>query len=78
MSEQVVEEMEDLGQPAPDGELVHWMEPKPLTVGPAGVSAAAAGAFALGVVATLAVLALTHWLGPERVVELPRRRRMRS
>jgi hypothetical protein len=75
MSEQVVEEVEDLGQPAPDGELVHWMEPKPLTVGPAGVSAAVAGAFALGVAATLGVLALTHWLGPERVVELPRRRR---
>jgi hypothetical protein len=75
MSEQVVEEVDDLGQPTPEGELVHWMEPKPLRVGPAGVSAAAAGAFALGVVATVAVLALTHWLGPERVVELPRRGR---
>ena len=75
MSEQVVEEVEDLSQPAPDGELVHWMEPKPLTVGPAGVTVTAAGAFALGVVATLAVLALTHWLGPQRVVELPRRGR---
>ena len=75
MSEQVVEEVEDLGQPSPDGELVHWMEPKPLTVGPAGVTAAAAGAFALGVVATVVVLALTHWLGPQRVVELPRRGR---
>jgi hypothetical protein len=74
MSGQVVEEMEDLGQPAPDGEIVHWMEPKPLTVGPAGVSAAAAGAFALGVGVTLAVLALTHWLGPERVLQRPGRR----
>ncbi len=74
MSEQVVEEVDDLGQPTPEGELVHWMEPKPLRVGPAGVSAAAAGAFALGVVAT----ALTHWLGPERVVELPRRGRRSS
>jgi hypothetical protein len=74
MSGQVVEEVEDFGQPAPDGELVHWMEPKPLTVGPAGVSATAVGAFALGVVTTLGVLALAHWLGPERQVELPRRR----
>jgi hypothetical protein len=76
MSEQVVEEVEDFGQPAPDGELVHWMEPRPLAVGPAGMSATAAGAFALGVVATLAVLALSHWLGPNRVIEL--RRRMRG
>ncbi|MDB5435440.1 MAG: hypothetical protein JWR47_1697 [Phenylobacterium sp.] len=72
MSEQVVEEVDDLGQPGPDGELVHWMDPKPLRVGPAGVSATAAGAFVLGVATTLAVLALTHWLGPERVLQRPR------
>ena len=77
MSEQVVEEVDDLGQPTPEGELVHWMEPKPLRVGPGGVSATAAAAFALGVAATLAVLALTHWLGPARGVSAPRQRRRR-
>jgi hypothetical protein len=55
----------------PNGELVHWMGKKPLTVGPAGISAAAAGAFALGALVTLAALALMHMLGPER--ELRRR-----
>jgi hypothetical protein len=75
MSEQVVEEVDDLGQPAPDGDIVHWMDPKPLRVGPAGVSATAAGALVLGVALTLAVLALTHWLGPERVLQRPRWRR---
>ena len=72
MSEQVVEELDDLGQPGPDGDIVHWMDPKPLRVGPAGISAAAAGALVLGVALTLAVLALTHWLGPERVLQRPR------
>jgi len=74
MNEQVIEDVDDLGQPTPDGELIHWMSRKPLKLGPAGISAAAGAAFTLGVIATVAVLALTHWLGPEREVELPRRR----
>jgi precorrin-3B methylase len=74
MSEQVVEEVDDLTQPAPDGELVHWMDPKPIQVGPGGVTAAAVGAFALGVGVTLAVLALSDWLSPERVAEVRRTR----
>ena len=74
MSEQVIEEVEDLAQPAPNGELIHWMDPKPVTLGPAGISATAAGAFMLGVATSVAVLALLHWLGPDREVELPGRR----
>lgn len=50
---------------AANGELVHWMEAKPLRVGPAGVSIAAVGGFALGVGATLAVLALSDWLSSD-------------
>jgi hypothetical protein len=69
--------VDDILPQEPNGELVHWMEPKPLTVGPAGISAAAAGAFALGVAAAVTVLALMHWLGPERELALPRRRRSR-
>jgi hypothetical protein len=57
----------------PNGELVHWMGKKPLTVGPAGISAAALGAFALGAAVTLATLALMHMLGPERELRLRRR-----
>jgi hypothetical protein len=75
MSEQVIEEVDDLEQPAPDGELVHWMARPPLRVGPAGVSVTAGAAFTLGIVAAVATLALMHWLGPERVVETRRRSR---
>lgn len=64
---------DDLGPVEPNGEVVHWMAPKPLSVGPVGISAAAAGGFALGAVTAVAVLALLHWLGPEREVETPRR-----
>jgi hypothetical protein len=62
MSDYVEDGLAEDGEP----DIVHWMEPRPLTLGPGGVSAAAAGAFALGVAATLAALALTHWLGPQR------------
>jgi len=61
--------------PASDGEVVHWMDPRPLAIGPAGISATAAGAFAAGAMAAVAVLALLHWLGPEREVRLSRRGR---
>jgi hypothetical protein len=49
-----------------NGELVHWMEPKPLTVGPAGMSITAITGFALGVAGAVALLALTHWLTPPK------------
>jgi hypothetical protein len=78
MSDQIVEDVEDLARPATNGEIVHWMASKPLRVGPAGVSAWAAGAFAVGVVGAVVVLALAHWLGPERRPELPWRRRRGS
>lgn len=73
MSEQVIEEVEDLDRPTPDGELVHWMDRPPLRVGPAGVGLTAGAAFTLGVVAAVGTLALMGWLGPERVVEFRRR-----
>jgi hypothetical protein len=81
MSEQTHESAggigDDIGPVEPNGEVVHWMQPKPLSLGPAGISAAAAGAFALGAVAAVAVLAMLHWLGPQREVEPARRRRFR-
>ncbi len=73
MSEQVIEEVDDLEQPTADGEMVHWMAPRPLSVGPAGVSVTAGAAFTLGVATAVAALALLHWLGPERVIEVRRR-----
>jgi hypothetical protein len=66
MSEYVDEEFPEEAEP----EIVHWMEPRPLSVGAGGISATAAGAFVLGAAATLTVLALMRWLGPEREVAL--------
>jgi len=76
MSEQLYDEAGEVAPapPPPNGEVVHWGPPKPLRVGPAGVSMTAGAAFALGAAVAVAVLALAHWLGPEREVALPRRR----
>jgi hypothetical protein len=73
MSEQVIEEVDDLERPTPDGELVHWMQRPPLRVGPTGVGVTAGAAFTLGVIAAVATLALMQWLGPERTIEVRRR-----
>lgn len=51
--------------PAKDGALVYWMDPKPLSVGPAGISVAAGTAFALGAAAAVTALALLRWLSPK-------------
>ncbi|MBS0360956.1 MAG: hypothetical protein JSR98_06220 [Proteobacteria bacterium] len=63
----------DRAPPLSNGEMVHWMEKKPIRVGPAGLSAAALGGFAFGVAATVSVLALMGWIGPERDLPDPRR-----
>jgi hypothetical protein len=76
MSEHGQDYVDDILPPEPNGELVHWMEPRPLSVGPAGISVAAVGAFALGAAVTVGVLALMHWLGPARELGAPRRRRL--
>jgi hypothetical protein len=83
MSEQVYDGRDgelDGTTPAPapvaNGELVHWMDRPPLKVGAAGVSLTAGAAFTLGVVTAVGVLALAHWLGPDRVVEVRRARRV--
>jgi hypothetical protein len=58
----------DAHDPAPErpagGALVTWMDPKPMAVGPAGISATAAAAFALGAAAAVSLLALLHWISP--------------
>lgn len=68
MSEQVPELAPDDVPSPPAGEIVHWMSPKPLSLGAAGISAATASAFALGLATSVLVLALLHWLGPQRVL----------
>lgn len=56
MSEHLDEDLVD----ETESEIVHWMEPKRLNLGPGAASAAAVGGFALGVLATLAALALAR------------------
>ncbi len=75
MSEEVLDYSDESveARPPTNGEMVHWMARKPVRVGPAGLSAAAAGGFLLGVVGTVTVLALAGWLGPERT-RAPRER----
>jgi hypothetical protein len=79
MSESVFEDIDDVLPPEPNGEIVHWMEARPIQFGPAGISLATASAFALGALTTVAVLGLMHWLGPQREApRLPLRFRRRA
>lgn len=57
---------DDVLPEAPTAEVVHWMEPKRLQLGPGGISATAATAFALGVAAAVGAFALFRWLAPRR------------
>ena len=79
MTDDAMEEsLEDVGPTLPeedDGEVVHWMNRPAPSVGPIGISATAVGAFALGVAATLAVLAFSDLVDP--IVTVRKRRRAR-
>ena len=74
----IEEPVDDIGRvipELPEGELVHWMDPKPLRLGPAGITGTALAAFALGAASAVALLAAAHWLGPARTVTVERRSR---
>ena len=58
--------IEDYAPEEPSGELVHWMGSGEFRVGPAGLSAAALAAFALGMAAAFGALAAYRWLAPRR------------
>lgn len=49
---------------APEAEVVRWMDRRPITVGAAGLSGAVAGAFLLGAVAALGLVALSSKITP--------------
>lgn len=66
MGDGIFEDIDDVLPAEPNGELVHWMEPRPLSLGATGVSLATAGAFALGALATLGVIGLVHWMSARR------------
>jgi hypothetical protein len=73
MSDYIEDDLPD--DPDVEPEIVHWMEPRPLSVGAAGLSGAVAGAFVLGALTAVGVLTLMHWLGPEREPAWSPRRR---
>jgi len=77
MSEHSYEDFDDVLPEEPNGELVHWMEPRPLTFGPAGLSLAVAGAFALGLATAMIAVGVTRMMGPERRMSLPLGRKLR-
>jgi hypothetical protein len=59
-------QIEDHAPDEPSGELVHWMEPGQLRIGPGALSATAVAAFALGVAAAFGALAAYRWVAPRR------------
>jgi hypothetical protein len=71
MRDNSYEEFDDVLPEEPNAEVVHWMEPRPLTVGAAGLSLAVAGAFALGLAAALIAVAVSRLSGPERRMSPP-------
>ena len=76
MTESYEDDYEDLPE-EPSRELVHWMEPRPLSFGPAGLSLAVAGAFALGLATALIAVGVSRLAGPERRMSLPLDRKLR-
>jgi hypothetical protein len=57
---------DDILPEEPNGEVVHWMEPRRMQMGPTGISATAASAFALGVAAAIGAFFLYRYLEPRR------------
>jgi hypothetical protein len=55
----------------PRGEVVHWMAPGPLRVGPAGLALSALAGFVLGAGAVLGAMAAWRWAEPRKEA-LPR------
>lgn len=77
MSEHSYEDFDEVMPEEPNGELVHWMEPRPLTFGPAGLALAVGGAFALGLATAMIAVGLTRMAAQERRISLPRESRLR-
>jgi hypothetical protein len=77
MSEHSYEDFDEVLPEEPNGELVHWMEPRPVTFGPAGLALAVGGAFALGLATALLAVGLTRMVGAEPRIGLPLEPRLR-
>ena len=78
MSEHVHGDFDDLLPPRPNGELVHWMDPRPMSLGAGAVSVVVLGAFAAGLGAALLVTSLSQMVRRERRMSLPLDRKLRQ
>lgn len=78
MSEHSYVDFDEVLPEEPNGELVHWMEPRPLSFGPTGLGLAVAGAFALGLAAALIAIGVGRLAGPDRRMSLPLERKLRG
>jgi hypothetical protein len=77
MSEHSYEDYEEVLPDLPNGDLVHWMEARPLTFGPTAVCLAVLGAFALGLASAIAAIGAARVTGAERRMSLPLERKLR-
>jgi hypothetical protein len=77
MSEHSYEDFDEILPEEPNGELVHWMEPRPLTFGPAGLAMAVGGAFALGLATAMIAVGLRRMASQDRGISLPSDARLR-
>jgi hypothetical protein len=78
MSEYAYDDIDEILPDQPNGELVHWMDPRPMSFGPAILTLAVGGAFALGLAAAMVALNLSRQAGPERRMTLPLERKLRG
>jgi hypothetical protein len=77
MKDNGYEEYDDVLPEEPNAEVVHWMDPRPLSFGPTGLALAVAGAFALGLATALIAVGVSRLSGPERRMSPPLERKIR-
>jgi hypothetical protein len=77
MSEHFYEDVDDVLPAQPNGELVHWMDPRPMAFGPGALSAAVLGAFAAGLGAAILAISLAQMVRRERRMSAPLERKLR-
>jgi hypothetical protein len=76
MSDQIYDDIDDAPEVQP-GELVHWMEPRPLSFGATEISIAVGAAFVLGLATATLLTAILRNAGPERRMSTPLERKLR-
>lgn len=60
MSEHSYDDFDEVLPEEPNGELVHWMEPRPMSFGAGAVALAVVGGVALGMAAALVAVNLSR------------------